>query len=317
MKPQWSVVTAMVALYCASAAVATPPAYRMSQNGLLLDGVSAANPIVYDNDWWTDVPDAAYIWAKASAGKANLRANIITRCTFGWDKGYAHTMAQQVEDFQKLWRLAQDSGLRNVPNAVLGATEALRRPASGKIEDTNAPPSPGSALIVAEARKARPSKPLLVFVGGSCTTVATAYLTDPSIAARMVLFQVDGGAYNGSDGWAWEICKTRCRFANWARGYFWQDVSKWNPEPFGTLPKNPLCDWLRQYATVGFGKANQWGDGAWLYWLYDHRCLTRAADYDGVAITVPKEGTNAQAMAAEFIATMSDAKVYQARSKRT
>ena len=112
----------------------------------------------------------------------------------------------------------QASGLCNVPEPIVGAEEAIRKPASGKVEDTKFTRSAGSDLIVSEARKATLGKPLLVFVGGSCTTVASAYLTDRSIVDRMIVFQIDGGGYNGSDGWAWEIAKTHCRFANWRRG---------------------------------------------------------------------------------------------------
>jgi hypothetical protein len=294
----------------AAPAGAVTPKHRVTERGLVLEGVSPGCPIIYDNDWWTDVPDAAYLWAKASLGQADLRGNIITRCTFGWETGYAHWLDEQIRDCQTLVNAARASGLRRVPEPVLGAAEALRRPQSGKFEETRVTRTPGSDLIVAEARKASPARPLLLFVGGSCTTVATAYLTDPSIAERAIVFQIDGGGYNGSDGWAWEITLRRFRFANWARGYFWDQVSRWNPEPFQSLPQNPLCDLLRRYATAGHGKANQWGDGAWIFHLFDTRCLTKAADYDGMAITVPKDGTNVKRMEAEFFATMRDPRVY-------
>ena len=290
------------------------PAYRVTDRGVALEGVSPSNPILYDNDWWTDVPDAAYMWAKASLGKADLRGNVITRCTFGWEKKYAHTMEQSLEEAAKLYGFARKSGLRNVPEPIPGAREALRRPESGKMEDTKFTRSPGSDLIVREARKASPKKPLLIFIGGSCTTVASAYITDPSIADRAVVFQIDGRGYNGSDGWAWDIAMQKFRFVNWARGYFWDKVSVWNPEPFNALPQNPLCDFLREYAFKGHGKANQWGDGAWIFALYDPRCITKVEGYDGLGITVPKEGTNVKAMEAEFFRTMNDPKAYRAAS---
>lgn len=283
---------------------ALPPACRVDNGRLVIVGVSPDCPMIYDNDWWQDVPDAAYLWIKASLGKCDLRGNIITRCTFGWEKGYAHKLQEQIDDCQKLLTFARESGLRNVPEPVLGAKEALRRPQNGKIEDTQFEKSRGSELIVAEARKATREKPLLVFVGGSCTTMATAYLSDPAIADRMIVFEIDGGGYNGSDGWAWEIVMRRCRFANWARAYFWDKINTWEPDRFRELPANPLCDFLRRYAFEGHGKANQWGDGAWIFYTFDHRCLTNAEDYDGLAITVPRGATNVQAMENEFFKTM-------------
>lgn len=312
-----TIVYLMGAAFLASTAPAAVPKYRVSDKGLALEGVSSKCPMIYDNDWWTDVPDAAYLWAKASLGSCELKGNIITRCTFGWEKEYAHQMKEQVDDARKLYRWAKASGLDNVPEPILGAKEAMRRPASGKIEDTRFERSPGSDLIVAEARKASPDQPLLVFCGGSCTTVAAAYLTDPKIAERTIVFQIDGGTYNGSDGWAWKITMERCRFANWARGYFWDKINTWKPERFKDLPRNPLCDFLKEYAFKGHGKANQWGDGAWIFYIFDHRCLSKAEVYDRMALTVPREGTNIERMKEEFFATMTNSAAYKGqRSER-
>lgn len=283
---------------------AVKPEFHLEGGRLLVSGVSPACPMIYDNDWWQDVPDAAYLWAKAGLGKCNLRGNIITRCTFGWEEGYAHKLEEQVDDCQTLLRLARESGLRHIPEPLLGAKVALRRPQSGRIEDTRFDKSPGSELIVAEAHKATREKPLLVFIGGSCTTMAGAYLTDPSLVDRTIVFQIDGGGYNGSDGWAWEIVMKRCRFANWARGYFWDKINVWKPDRFRGLPKNPLCDFLRRYSLEGHGKANQWGDGPWIFYTFDHRCLTNAEDYDGVAITVPRGATDVAAIEDEFFDTI-------------
>lgn len=298
-------------LWFGMAALAVPPEYQPSAQGLKLARVSADNPMLYDNDWWTDVPDAAYLWAKASLGRCQLRGNIVSRDMWGWEKGYTYKIGQGMADCRKLLKAARASDLRNIPEPVLGSDEALRKPVSGRIEDTQFKHSPGSDLIVAEAKKASPDKPLLVFAGGPCTTVASAYLTDPAIADRMIVFQIDGSGYNGSDGWAWEIAMKRCRFANWARGYFWDKLQVWNPDRFKELPHNPLGDLLRTYAFSGLAKANQWGDGAWILYTFEHRCLTQAEDYDHEAITIPKEGTSIKAMEDEFFITMKNPKVYR------
>jgi hypothetical protein len=285
-------------------ASAVVPEHKVVDGGIQIKGVGRDNPILYDNDWWTDVPDAAYVWAKASLGEAKLVGNVITRCTFGWETKYAHTLKQQTDEADRLFRLAQASGLKNLVAPVIGSTVALRKPASGKIEETDFERTEGSKLIVGEARKATPEKPLLVFVGGSCTTMASAFLSDPSITNRVIVFQIDGGGYNGSDGWAWDITMQKFRFVNWARGYFWEEVSTWNPKRFEELPKNPLSDFLREYATGALGKANQWGDGAWLFELFFPGCLTAVEDYDKQAITVPRAGNNVRAMEDEFFRTM-------------
>ncbi|MBW3624289.1 MAG: hypothetical protein KY468_12855 [Armatimonadetes bacterium] len=291
-------------------ASALTPKYRETERGLILERVSPNNPMIYDNDWWKDVPDAAYLWSKASMGQADLRGNIVSRDMWGWKEGYTYKLDQGMKDARALLEAARKSGLKKIPDPIPGANEALVKPESGKIEETKFTRSPGSDLIVAEAKKASPKRPLLVYAGGPSTTVAAAYLTDPSIADRVIVFQIDGGAYNGKDSWSWEIMKQRLPFANWARGYFWGDWSGWNPDRFKALPKNPLGDVMREYAHSDLGKANQWGDGAWIFATFAPRSITKAESYDNVAITVPKAGTNVKAMEAEFFATMTNPKVY-------
>lgn len=294
---------ALLLLLLAAPVHAIVPEYSLENGVVRLKDVGPTNPILYDNDWWTDVPDAAYLWAKASLGQAELKGNIITRCTFGWEKGYAHSLKQQTDEAAKLFQLARASGLKNVPEPVLGATVALRKPSSGKVAETQFERTAGSALIIAEARKAAPDKPLLVFVGGSCTTIASAFLEEPAIADRIIVFQIDGGGYNGSDRWAWEITQQHFRFVNWARGYFWDKVSTWKPDRFKSLPANPLCDFLREYSTSRLGKDNQWGDGAWLFQLFAPGCITQIDVYDEAAVTVPQSGNRISAMEDEFFRT--------------
>lgn len=220
-------------------------------------------------------------------------------------------MDECMKQCRTLLRQARASGLRNIPDPIAGASLALQRPVSGRISDTKFHRTPGSDRIVAEAKKASPAKPLLVFCGGPCTTVACAYLTDPSITKRMVVFQIDGGGYNGKDSWSWKIVQKQFVFANWARGYFWPKVGKWDPKRFDSLPRNALCDALRKYAQTTLARANQWGDGPWVMWLFDRRCLTSAKLWDKTAITVPREATDLKAMADEFFKTMADPAVYR------
>jgi hypothetical protein len=304
-------LTFVVAILAGTSSFGVVPEYKVENGRIRLQGVGPENPIIYDNDWWTDIPDAAYIWAKASLGQANLKGNVITRCTFGWETKYAHSLKQQTDEAERLLRVARESGLKNIPTPVIGSTVALRKPASSRPQDTEFERTAGSELILAEARKATPEKPLLAFVGGSCTTIASAWLSDPSITNRVIVFQVDGGGYNGSDQWAWELTMRHFRFVNWARGYFWDKVGTWNKERFATLPKNPLCDLLREYAASDLGKANRWGDGAWLFELFSSGCLTDLEPYEGRAITVPRSANNVPAMEEEFFRTMTHPELFR------
>lgn len=268
-------------------------------------GVSEKCPIIYDNDWWKDVPDAAYLWMKASQGKARLKGNVVSRDMWDRQNGYKFPMQNCMKEAAELRRLAVQSGLENIPKPVAGASLALQRPKSGRIEDTEFKRTAGSDLIVREANLASKEQRLVIFVGGPCTTVATAYLTDPTIADRVMVFQVDGGAYNAKDSWSWQIAQQRLPFANWCRGYFWGEWSKWEPETFDALPDNPLCAELKRYAGADIGRANQWGDGPWIYHLFAGDCITKVEAYDGNAVTVPQSGTDVAAIQREFLNTMS------------
>src|SRR5688572_23837590 len=79
-------------LFAAFAARGVVPEYSLANGTVSIKGVGPDNPIIYDNDFWMDVPDAAYLWAKASLGEAKVVGNVITRCTFGWERkiGRAH-----------------------------------------------------------------------------------------------------------------------------------------------------------------------------------------------------------------------------------
>ena len=313
--PAPAVAVAAAVLAFAPAARAVPPAFEVRDGAVRVAGVSAASPVVYDNDWWTDVPDAAYLWAKAGAGAADLRGNVVSRDMWEWRTGYKFSLDECAAEAEELRRLALASGVdpARVPAPVRGSASALVKPVSGVVADTAFTPTPGSDLIVREARRASPEAPLVVFCGGPCTTVATAYLSDPAIAGRVVVFQVDGGVYNGKDEWAWEVCERSLPFANWARGYFWGAWSGWEPARFDALPENPLCDRLRTYARDGLGRANQWGDGAWIFNTYAPGCLTGAAVYGDDArggITVPRPATDAARMKDELFAALADPAAY-------
>ena len=128
-------------------APAAVPEYEIDGGGVHIKGIDGTNPIIYDNDWWFDVFDNNYLWAQASLGKANLRANIVTRDM--WDHPqYLYTMWQCLEDARRALELARKVKLRNIPDLTAGSDRVLNRPESGKIEDTRPLPTAGSRKIV-------------------------------------------------------------------------------------------------------------------------------------------------------------------------
>jgi hypothetical protein len=304
------------------------PEHRIENGAVHLRGVGPDNPVIYDNDWWFDVFDDNYLWARASLGTVNLRGNIVSRDMWEWDKAYLYPMQKCIDDAHEALNLARDSGLKNIPAMTRGADEVLRPPASGKIEDTVAKPSPGAQFIIAEARRATLEKPLLVVCGGPLTTVANALLLAPDIAPRLVVFNtlVSHYGYNGKDGWAAFIVAKKTRYVDWGgrgRG-FWDKNSVFTAKDFESLPKNSFCDDMRRLIASNLGQANQLGDGAPLVWLFNPKCWTgvelHRADFKGRAVefsparpgeigdvlVIPKAKTDLKECAAEFFRALRD-----------
>ncbi len=319
------------ALVTATPARAVVPEHTVKNGAVSIKGVGQDNPILYDNDWWFDVLDKDYLWAQASLGHANLRGNIVSRDMWEWQNGYVYRMQDSVEDAGKALKLARDSGLKNIPDLTLGSDRVLLRPDSGRIEDTAPQPTDGSRLIVAEAEKASPEKPLLVFSGGPLSTVANALLTNPEIGPNLVVFNLMvAGGYNGNDAWATYVVAKKTRLVDWATGAFWDKNSIFTATDFEGLPKNPFFDDMREFIKSELGQANQLGDGAALVWLWRNDCWAgaklRRAVWHGKNVSfvevksgepadvldIPKKSTRLKASREEFLRVISNSTLFPA-----
>lgn len=90
-----------------------------------------------------------------------------------------------VERANEVLDLLDMSGkVKVVPGAEKGL-EAIDKPVE----------SEGARLIVEEARKASPQKPLYVTVGASLTDIASAWLMDPGIARNVIVVWIGGQEY--------------------------------------------------------------------------------------------------------------------------
>ncbi len=149
------------------------PGYRITDSGLRIDGIrldNLTNRVIYDNDFYFDALDFAYLAAQDKLGRVDLKGFIVTRNSHQAD-GYE----RMVKQFNHYRNLAIQSGLW-VPEHIGGARDPLSRPESGKIDDTKYELSDGARLIIQQADASTPENPLIVFCGGQFTTVATALL---------------------------------------------------------------------------------------------------------------------------------------------
>lgn len=163
-------------------------------------------PVIYTNNDANEYFTDEYLMALASAGDLRLRGMITTSADAKSFDGLAAGRADLVSK-------ARRSGMRNIPDPVAGPREGLKRPDSGKIDDTQPVGSAGARLIVAEARKATPQRPLVVVSGGPLDAVADAYLLDRSIADRLVVASHSGSSENevGTKDWGFYVVLERLR----------------------------------------------------------------------------------------------------------
>lgn len=177
----------------------------------------STNLIIYDNDETVDVYTDEYLMALASAGDIELAGMITTSSVAPYNRYVSRERYEKMVDDRLQGVIhARNSGLRNIPDPIRGIKGHLKKPPSGRIENTLPIGSAGSRLIVAEAHKASPEKPLVVVVGGPLTTVADAYLLDNSIADKVIVAYIGASesmsGYNGwADPWAGYIALQRLR----------------------------------------------------------------------------------------------------------
>lgn len=168
-----------------------------------------SNPVVADNDSSEDTYTDELLMALHTSGRIHLRGMITTYS--GWSEpGFPADFlaAHGTSARQELIAKAHRSGMANVPAPVAGSMRELKRPPSGRIEDTEAHGNGGTDLIIAEAGRATAEKPLVVVAGGPATTLAEAFLLEPDITNRVLLAWNGGNNWNGEGEpfrWATEI----------------------------------------------------------------------------------------------------------------
>ena len=296
-------------------------AFTVDAGGVTIEGLDSANPVILDNERWDNGVENEYIWAKASMGSLDLRGNIVTGDLNAAQSSIPGQLAAGREEL----RLAGLAGFTGIPDLVAGAAAPLGPAPGGRVEEIKAVPSAGSDRIVAEARKATPEKPLLVVVGGPLTTVAQAYLTDPSIAPRMVVAGVFSYNINAADSAAGYLVAKKCRFVQWGRTYTWagrQDTAR-----IKDIPQTRMGEKVRAFLSAGVTKITL-GDLAPAAFLF-HRGLWKtvnmvkvssalevqpASDITFDFLDVPPEANDWQAYNDEFYSTLADPAAYHPKA---
>ena len=206
------------------------------------------NPVVYDNDEAVDMYTDEYLLALASLGEIQLHGILTSSPIEPFDRYVSvANYERDVADREQLVASAKASGFANIPDRVRGPMGNLQRPTSGRIEDTRPIGAAGSWLIVTEARKASPEKPLIVVAGAPLTAEADAYLLDHSIADKVIIAWLGGRDrdmcdYNGwADPWAAYVVLQKLRLVQFPLRVASPLVPK---RQLLDLPAGPLRDYM-------------------------------------------------------------------------
>lgn len=265
---------------------------------LILTGVDKTNPFIYDNDIFYDTVDFYFDIALSKLNGGTMKGIVVT-----YNILEPHiTFQSQMDDANSATQLCRNSNMGTIPDPVFGSPDKLNRPESGNIDDTAYIISEGSKLIVNAANAfGTVEKPLIVYIGGQPTTVAAAYLQDPSIANKVIICHIDPLGYNGADTWATYICTKKMKYFAWGNKVWWwsgtcenQVIVKDPPimldSDYDALPDNPVCTYLKTTYK------NSWpnnvyhdlGDGAIAIYLEDRTQFPTVqkqnASYDNVCI---------------------------------
>lgn len=206
----------------------------------------ARNPIILDNDWNDDVYTDEYLLALASAQQIDLRGIIASVNTPDYNPYYRSISPPPtvLSSRQAVVDHARHDGFRHLPDPIMGVVGQFesRKPDDWKtapdaaIDETKPFGSPGTTMIVETARAASKERPIVVVCGGELTCPVDAYLTDPSIADKMIIAWLGGGfdnagKYNGwADPWAAFIALRRLRMVVFPEANHHPWGPDWNPE---------------------------------------------------------------------------------------
>lgn len=290
--------------------------FTVADGSLDLPGVTGDNPVVYDNDFASNTPDNEFLWALASQGRIDLRGNLVSAVL----RDSLSAVPEGTSEWNKEARICRLSGMRNIPEPILGATRKLAYPASGKWEDIVPEMNDGVRLLVSEARMASVEKPLLVIVGGALTTEADAILADPTIADKMIVFGIYNQGTNGRDTLAAYMVAKKCRFVEFGRTYGWKGASAPGP----ALPGNWVGTRIKSFrdTTNAFDFFTDLGPVAY---LANRLCWKGAKAANAVSaplnvsfnagatydfIDIPADGVDWALMSKEFFASIGNAGSY-------
>jgi hypothetical protein len=205
------------------------------------------NPVIIDNDGWSDNWLGEYAVLLANSGGLTL-AGIVVDASSYWSDEEANATG-----WTNLVMAARGSGLVHIPDVTRGASVPLTVPADQQIESTVPLRSPGAQLIVDVSRRlSLPGQPVVVVTGAQLTNLADAYLTEPTVVDRVVVVASLGSSSSGKtlmtgpngdlDPWADWIVAHKFHYIQVTVLY--DQAGDVTAGDIASLPKNAFGDWM-------------------------------------------------------------------------
>lgn len=144
--------------------------------------------VVIDNDFCGDPDGLFQLTHQLLCKSCDIRA--IVGGHLDPQTGSRANVDQAMASCEKANKVLELLGMKGKVKVVPGAKSGLT--------STNTPiESEGARVIVEEARKCTPEKPLYVLCGASLTNIACAHLMDPSIDDKVIVVWIGGQEYPG------------------------------------------------------------------------------------------------------------------------
>lgn len=144
--------------------------------------------VITDNDYSGDPDGLVQLAHHLLSPTVDIRAIIASHLREGdeWD-----ATGNSVEAaVTAVHELAQVMKFKNLPPVLRGSKQAMK--------DSKTPAeSEAARFIIQEANRSDATSPLYVVCGGSLTSIASAWLLDPSIAEKLIVVWIGGNEYPG------------------------------------------------------------------------------------------------------------------------
>ena len=249
----------------------------LEQRLKMLECPAGSVDVVLDTDAYNEIDDQFAIAYALSAEKMNLRAIYAAPFFNSHSAGPADGMEKSYQEILKLLKLshAEQPAFRGAENYLSNETEAV--------------PSPAANDLACRAMQYSPERPLYVVAIGAITNVASAILTKPEIADRIVVVWLGGNALEWHDNMEFngkqDVAAVRVVFASGAplvilpcMGVV-SSFTTTGPELEHWLRgKNKLCDYLVDTTireAEAYAKGKVWSrpiwDAAAVGWLLNEK----------------------------------------------